>query len=245
MKNPVFCTAGSSSALRHAANQLVHWGYEVAHFPSREVTHLLLPVPSFEADGKLKGGAQLEAVLAQLPADTVVLGGNLPALPFPCIDFLKDEYYLQENAAITARCTLSLIQQKQKTIPGAKVLVIGWGRISKQLAPLLQSAGAQVTIAARQEPHWMEAITSGYETVETGKWDATHFDIIINTAPAPLLNETAARPDALLVDLASVQGISGERVIWARGLPNKDAPDASGTLIAKTALRFALRKEFL
>lgn len=126
MKNPVFCTAGSSSALRHAANQLVHWGYEVAHFPSREVTHLLLPVPSFEADGKLKGGAQLEAVLAQLPADTVVLGGNLPALPFPCIDFLKDEYYLQENAAITARCTLSLIQQKQKTIPGAKALVIGW-----------------------------------------------------------------------------------------------------------------------
>ena len=69
------------------------------------------------------------------------------------------------------------------------------------------------------------------------------FDIIINTAPAPVMDQQEARPDALLVDLASIKGITGDRVIWARGLPNKDAPDASGILIAKTALRYALRKE--
>ena len=47
------------------------------------------------------------------------------------------------------------------------------------------------------------------------------------------------------MDLASVRGISGDRVIWARGLPNQDAPEESGMLIAKTALRFALGKELL
>ena len=46
-----------------------------------------------------------------------------------------------------------------------------------------------------------------------------------------------------ITDLASVKGIAGDNVIWARGLPGKDAPEESGTLIAKTVLRYALGKE--
>jgi hypothetical protein len=58
-----------------------------------------------------------------------------------------------------------------------------------------------------------------------------------------MLDQTHAKMDTLLMDLASVQGIVGDRVIWARGLPNLDAPEESGLLMAKTALRFALEKE--
>ena len=50
-------------------------------------------------------------------------------------------------------------------------------------------------------------------------------------------------PEALLMDLASLRGIEGDRVIWARGLPGKDAPESSGALIAKTVIRLLERKE--
>ena len=45
------------------------------------------------------------------------------------------------------------------------------------------------------------------------------------------------------MDLASVRGIAGDRVDHALALPGKDAPQESGNLIAKTALRYALGKE--
>ena len=57
------------------------------------------------------------------------------------------------------------------------------------------------------------------------------------------MTQEEAKKDALLMDLASVRGIAGDRVNWALALPGKDAPEVSGTLIAKTALRYALREE--
>lgn len=243
MKQPVFCTAGDTAALRYARNILQQWGYAVSDAPCAGATHLLLPVPSFEADGALKGGPRLEDVLSTLPEDVMVLGGNLPSLPCQGIDFLQDDFYLAENAAITAQCTMKLIPLHRNGIEGASVLIIGWGRIGKRLAPLLKASGAKVTAAARKPSDLAAASDLGYAVVETQKWDAAQYDIVINTAPAPLMDQQETRTDALLIDLASVKGITGSRVIWARGLPNKDAPDASGVLIAKTALRYALGKE--
>ena len=37
----------------------------------------------------------------------------------------------------------------------------------------------------------------------------------------------------------------GKDVIIARGLPGKDAPESSGELIARTAIRIAAGKEFV
>ena len=245
MKQPVFCTAGDTPALRYARNTLRQWGYATSDTPCADATHLLLPVPSLEADGTIKGGEQLEDVLDILPEDVTVLGGNLPALPCRQIDFLQDEFYLGENAAITAQCTVRLIQQHYGSISEAAILIMGWGRIGKRLAPLLRELGADVTVAARKQSDLFTAGELGYHAIEVPKWDAAGYDIVVNTAPAPLMDQQQAHPDALLIDLASVKGIAGDRVIWARGLPSKDAPDASGILIAKTALRYALRKEQL
>lgn len=243
MKQPVFCTAGDTAALRNARNFLQKLGYTVSAEPSAAVTHLLLPVPSLEADGTIKGGQRLEDSLKTLPEDVTVLGGNLPILPCRQVDFLQDEFYLGENAAITAQCTVRLIQQHRDMISGSAALIIGWGRIGKRLAPMLKELGADVTVAARKQADLAAASELGYGTIEAARWNAQRYDMIINTAPAPIMEQQEARADALLIDLASVKGIAGDRVIWARGLPNKEAPDASGILIAKTALRYALRKE--
>lgn len=245
MKQPVFYTAGDTAALRYARNILCQWGYTVSDNPCDSVTHLLLPVPSFEADGILKGGIRLLDVLKTLPSDVEILGGNLPPLPYHCADFLQDKFYLEENAAITANCAVNLIRQHREHIRNAAVLIIGWGRIGKRLAAQLKDLDARITVSVRREIDQQNAGILGYDTVEPSKWDTLKYDIVINTAPAPLLDQQETREDTLLMDLASIRGIAGDRVIWAKGLPSKDAPDISGILIAKTALRYALRKEQL
>lgn len=243
MKQPVFFTAGDTHALRQARNQLLTWGYEVSPTASDRVTHLMLPVPSFDRPGVVKGGQSFDEVLAKIPPNATVLGGNLPDISHKAVDFLKDEYYLTENAAITAHCTMRLLQHHTSTLAGLQVLVIGWGRIGKQLIPLLKARGADVSAAVRKESDLNALRQLGITAVSIGQWTPRQYQIIINTAPAPVLDEAQTDPHALLIDLASIRGIRGDRVIWARGLPNQDAPDLSGILIAKTALRYALGKE--
>lgn len=243
MKRICFCTAGASPALTYARNQLMDWGYAVTGKPEDAVTHLLLPVPSLEESGAIRGGAAWEEFLPQLPPQVTVLGGGLPELPCKSVDFLKDAYYVGENAAITARCAMDILSRRAGSVADAAVLVIGWGRIGKSLTQLLPAAGARVTVAARNPDDRAALRAMHIPATAFPIADANRFDIIINTVPAPVLHSRDAAENALLLDLASIRGISGERVLWERGLPGRMAPEASGTLIAKTALRYALEKE--
>ena len=244
MKTPVFCTAGDSTALRHGKNQLLQWGYSVTSTPTPQTTHLLLPVPSMEKPGVIKGNIPLEDLLGTLPEHITILGGNLPVLGRKYVDLLKDEYYLTENATITAHCTMEILAQNHhRPIHSEEILIIGWGRIGKQLSSLLKAQGANVTVAVRKDTDLQALQQLGFNAVKTDHWDPKKYQIIINTAPALVLNEEETSSNALLIDLASIKGIAGDRVIWAKGLPNLYAPDLSGILIAKTALRYALGKE--
>jgi dipicolinate synthase subunit A len=72
------------------------------------------------------------------------------------------------------------------------------------------------------------------------------YRVIFNTVPSPVITEDESaqcRSDCLKIDLASEVGIAGDDVLWARGLPGKDAPESSGKLIAKTILRLCCGKE--
>lgn len=236
MKQIVFSTLGSTPALIHARNRLQAWGYAVANsWQDTSVTHILLPVPTADT---------LNGMIGQIPPHATLLGGMLPPLPCQAIDLLQDEFYLAENAAITAHCAISLtLRQLQKPMSGLPVLVIGWGRIGKCLCQSLRGMGAEVTMAVRKESDAAMLQALGFHAGALSDLSPDQYNIIYNTAPNHVLDEKDAHPDAILIDLASQAGISGERVIWARGLPNKMMPESSGMLIAKTALRYALRKE--
>ena len=253
MNDHIFLPAGQTEALRHAVNALGRRGCDLATQPVDVVTHLLLPVPSFEADGSLKGGGDLRQLLARLSPDVVIFGGNLdrPELKdYRKADFLQDDIYLSENAAITAHCALKLAQQKLPvTLQDCSALVIGWGRIGKCLAALLRQVGANVSVAARKPADRAMLQALGYGTEDTAalNYQLMRYRVIFNTAPTLLLTEAQlqhCRPDCLKIDLASARGLAGDDVIWARGLPNKDAPETSGELIARTAIRLASRKEY-
>ena len=84
----------------------------------------------------------------------------------------------------------------------------------------------------------------GYDTLDICKlsYELLRFRVIFNTVPTMVLPADKmqyCRADCLKIDLASSLGIESENVIWARGLPNKDAPESSGELIARTAARIA------
>lgn len=246
MNGKIFYSAGHTDALDYAVAALRRKGCIVAQAPSKDVTHLLLGVPSFEADGSLKGGGELSEALSVLPGNVTVCGGNLqhPALEgYKTTDLLQDPLYLAENARITAHCAVKIAMNKLPvTLWGYHVLVIGWGRIGKCLASLLKSMGAIVTVAARKEADRAMLLALGYDALDAQNLDYSllRYRAIFNTVPVMLLPKEAMAyccPDCLKIDLASAPGMDSPDVIWARGLPNKDAPETSGELIARTVLR--------
>ena len=87
----IFYSTGHTDALVHAIRLLHDAGVEFVPCPDRNVTHLLLPVPSFDPDGRIKGGCSLEALLWQLPEDVTVIGGGLGvAIAYPQAKALHD-----------------------------------------------------------------------------------------------------------------------------------------------------------
>ena len=216
---------GRSAALTYAVKFLADAGVQIGPEAS-QATHILLPVPSFTGD--------LE--LPPMDPHTVVIGGNLDRLPKgqPRLDLLQEESYVAKNAMITAHCALGhILPRLPITLQDCPALVIGWGRIGKCLCKLLSGLGARVTVAARKSAHRAMAEALGYQAIDTAGIDSVPYRLIVNTVPVMVLPQGG---NALKIDLASQPGIGGDDVLWARGLPGKDAPESSGKLLAETIL---------
>lgn len=234
METICFYTAGHSAALSSAVSRLGQSGFAFTDRPEN-ATHLLLDVP-IASDILLP---------ENLPKDITVLGGrlNCPALSgYRKLDLLEDPFYTAENAHITACCALQLAMDRLPVVlTGLPVLVIGWGRIGKCLASLLQKLGARVTVAARKETDRAMLHALGYGYIHTEHIDVAPYRLIFNTVPVMLLPQCPG--NALKIDLASQPGLGGLDVVWARGLPGRYAPESAGDLIAGTIARLVTNKE--
>jgi len=239
MNDLTFYCAGSNRAVYYAAAFLMEEGAVFVPCPDHTVTHLLLPIPSFEKDGSIKGGGDLKQILSQLPKTVTVIGGQLqhPELAdYDVVDLLEDPRYLARNASITAYCALELALAKLPiTLEKCPVLILGWGRIGKCLAKLLHSLGACVSVAARKESRRVMIEALGYKSLPLEGIRPENYRLIINTVPAMVLPSVCGT--GLKIDLASVPGMAGRDIIHARGLPGLLAPESSGELIAQTILQ--------
>ncbi len=225
-----FC-AGQTKALQYAAAELQRYGCDLQ---SSSGDFLLTDVPLREDPAN---------IIRICPAETTIIGGNLYSNVFDgykTADLLTDPIYLAENAKITAHCAVKLLlNQLPVILSGLPVLVIGWGRIGKCLAALLRQLGAQVSVTVRKETD--AALLGALDYKAARLDDLQEYRVIVNTVPAMVLpteHLEACSPDCLKMDLASVRGLAGDDVLWARGLPGKDAPESSGKLIARRALHY-------
>ena len=239
-KGTVLCVP-RSDAIRHAAKYLSEVGIPVTEKCGPDVTHLLLPVPSFP-----QGDTYLAYYLGRLPENVIILGGNLSSSlveGYRVVDFLQDPYYLASNAAITADCALELIQNHFPVeLEEKSALIIGWGRIGKCLGKLLEKQHVSVSIAARNPKDLAMIQALGYGAVSISSLPDVSggFDMILNTVPQMVLPEPVLKSGCLAMELASRPGIGGEHILSARGLPGKMAPDRSGKLIAETFVRLTI-----
>ena len=219
--------------MAYAIGHLQSAGYRIFESPAAHIEHLLLPVPSFSS-----GTDYLPPLLRELPWNIRVYGGFLHAPPligYKRVDFLADPYYLANNAAITAECTLEIVENiLHQDISSHSVLILGWGRIGKCLGKLLREKGAQVTIAARKDSDLAMLEALGYQAAPLHQLNP-EAEFIINTIPVMVLDQVPQH--AVAIELASKPGMNGGQILSARGLPGKMRPEASGKLIAETFMR--------
>ena len=212
---------------------------------------VILPLPAMGADGMLYtplSGLDLPAgdVMVRLRAGQVVLAGKV----FPWLSAMADshgvrlmDYFAREelallNAIPTAEGTIHLAMEILPiTLHGARILIIGFGRLGQALGPRLRSLGAEVTVAARRVEQRASAEMCGLrmEGIPAMKEWLHTYDLVINTAPALVLGveELAALKEGTpIIDLASLPGgVDDEtaaalnvKVLHALGLPGKSAP---------------------
>lgn len=164
------------------------------------------------------------------------------------IDLLKREELAVLNTISTAEGAIQIaMEETSRTIHGSNVLVMGFGRIGKILAKMLNGIGAKVYCEARKNEDfaWIKAYGYNLVPLKNLKNEISKFDIIINTIPSMILTREyleRVNKEALIIDVASMPGgvdnivakELGIRTILALSLPGKVAPITSAEFIKDT-----------
>lgn len=223
---------------------------------------IVLPMPAFDAHLRipcLRSEQSLPAaaeLFARIGGRLAVFGGRVSPAVFALAaehavnisDYAVSEEVQIRNAIPTAEGAIALAMQALDiTLHGARVAVLGFGRIGFALATRLRALGSQVTVAARRprdvariEGECCRALHLGDERamrclIEGG------YDVIFNTVPYRLItDEDLARipSSTVLIELASAPGgwdpsaAAACRTIYAPGLPGKCAPRTAGCILA-------------
>lgn len=153
------------------------------------------------------------------------------------------DYYAREecmiaNAVPTAEGAVQVaMEQLPFTLHGARVLILGFGRVGKLTAHRMEALGARVTVAAKEYADLAWAAAYHYESIrlEELNCELGGFQLIVNTIPAQILDARRlnwVNPEVFILDLASAPGgvdcARGEelglRILQAPGLPGRTAP---------------------
>ena len=220
------------------------------HTPAENGEVCILPIPS-------------PAIPPSCEDHRIILGGKLSA---EFIDMCRQrgvtardvtvrEDFAAANAAICAEGAVMLaMEMTLRTVAGAEVLVIGYGRIGRLLGAKLRALGAHVTAAARNasDRAWIRA--EGHCSAHTGELAEAvkGKSIVFNTVPARLTDGCVFEPDCLFIELATLPPGSetasashpGLRQCDGRGLPARTSPVSAAEALRDTVYN-VLREENL
>ena len=222
---------------------------------------VILPMP-VTADGHTlfaplaRAPVPLEQVLALVKPEQFLCGGRLEEgltarfrqKGCTILDYYEREELILANCVPTAEGAIQIAMERLPiTIHGARVLVVGCGRLGQITAQRFAALGARVTVAARRHVHlaWAHCHGFGAEDSRDLAGRLSGYHLIINTVPALLLGAEELgdlRPDCLIIDLASKPGgvdfaaaeELGLTAIHALALPGKVAPATAGAIIKDT-----------
>lgn len=164
-------------------------------------------------------------------------------------DYYASEALTVKNAVLTAEAAVALaINGTDRSIFNSKALVIGYGRIGKQLARYLKALGAEVTATSRYPGTRAKIFSDGIIPLDTGlcREAASQFDYIFNTVPSPIMDGAffgSCKKTAFVEDLATDAGTDfaaavrhGINAAVYGSLPGKHSPVTAAEFIADEIL---------
>ena len=159
------------------------------------------------------------------------------------IDASLCEDFLAVNADITARGAIGhVLTESARDLTDMRIAIIGYGRIGSRLARYLLFLGANVTVLSCRESVCRELALSGVPAALTGECPLSDFDLIINTAPAPVISEadiSSLGDGARVMDLASGRFLpSSSSVTKLASIPEAMYPVSAGRVYAEYIQRY-------
>ncbi len=194
-----------------------------------------------------------EVLLSSMHRGQKLFGGNIPpdfqrqaeAAGVIVLDFMKMEEVTLKNAIATAEGTVcEAISLSPLNIRGSRCLLLGFGRCGSTLGETLLGLKARVTAWDRDEERLARARKLGCACLPPDSLEAERtaaakppvpllspFDFIFNTIPAPVLTVPlleGAKPDAVIIDIASAPGGTDFGACGRLGIPAKLCPGLPG-----------------
>lgn len=218
---------------------------------------IILPLPATRNDKTIvmpfsKREISIDRLMSLLGKRNIVFGGiikgellsRLRETGIPFVDYYDNEF-IEKNAVLTAFGALKiLLEHIDFALPLGKYAITGYGRVAKETASLLTALSCDVTVFARNNSQREDAMIKGCKAEDLSEipYEASNFDIIINTVPYPVIDEEtiknmkksckiielASAPYGLDFDLARKHSID---VVKAFGLPGKYTPKTAGEII--------------
>ncbi|NLD51045.1 MAG: dipicolinate synthase subunit DpsA [Clostridiaceae bacterium] len=164
------------------------------------------------------------------------------------LDLLEREEMAVLNAIPTAEGAIQIAMEEMPvTLHGSNVLILGYGRIGKVLAKMLDGLGSNVYVEARKysDIAWIRSYSYKPVFLNEVSQYIEKMDVVFNTIPHIILDADILRKirkDSLIIDLASKPGgvdfeeakEQGVKTIWALSLPGKVAPVTAAEFIRDT-----------
>lgn len=218
---------------------------------------MFMPIPT-SRDGATVGssGKKPDEAFGELPQGTVAVGYGIPKSfreyfferGITAADVSLDEDFVRENAILTAEGTLGIILTEHKSAPrDLSVGIVGYGRIGKALLNMLAFLGARPTVFTTRPEVAEELSSLGISGVHLsdGKGACVgcfleKLDILVNTAPSPLLTADMLGnfKGAEILELASGNNFPESiNITRLSALPAKMYPKSAGKALAESVLR--------
>lgn len=229
-----------------------------------DATVLPLPITKNGVTPTGEGAPRFDEIFRTLGAGALILGGAIPAALFDAaaaagvrlVDYYLDEVLLRENARLTAEAAVGMaLLDLPVALRGARVAVVGSGRIARALCEILLALGARVEIYARNPVSLAVLSAHGGEPHLFGEDRPLVLDgrvrAVFSTVPARILGAEALAhlaPKTLIYDLGG-GGVCRESaknggliLPECASLPGRYSPESAADAIYAALVRI-LQKE--
>ncbi|MBR2744873.1 MAG: hypothetical protein IKE01_06245 [Clostridia bacterium] len=217
--------------------------------------YIVLPIPFSIDDLNVYSplsaeNLKIEELIKNLKGKTIICGGLKQSYVEifeknnnRIIDVMKYEELALNNAIPTAEGIIKIIiENTEITIDNSNIAIIGFGRVGKKVASMLNALNANIYAYDIKKDEVANIAFCGYNVLKDIGRSVAKMDVIINTVPQKIINEDCLKyinKETLIIDVSSKPGgvdlnyasKNGFNVIHALGIPGKIAPKTSAMYI--------------